>query len=246
MHVKYITLFTVLTVFITTQCKIQMQDNNTNNIDLQKEELISSWQERGVDVDPTILEAFRLVPRHYFTLPEYQKFAYADKPLPIPGGQTISQPATVVLMLDALNIKPGQRILEVGAGSGYNASMLATLVGPKGKVFSTEIIPELASFARKNLQKSDIKNVKVLQIDGSKGYSRQAPFDRIIVTAGAPRIPLALINQLANGGIMLIPADSNGSQTMFRISKSEGGIKIEDLGAYRFVPLTGKYGKRTQ
>ncbi len=209
----------------------------------QKEELIASWQQRDVPINYLIIEAFREVPREYFTLPEFREYVYFDKPLPILGGQTISQPTAVVQMLDAIDIQPGQNVLEVGAGSGYNASLLGTIVGPKGKVFSTEIIPELADFARENLKKAGITNVTVLLVDGSKGYKKRAPFDRIIVTAGAPRIPLALIDQLADNGIMLIPADANGYQTMFRLTKSQGGLKIEDLGAYQFVPLTGKYGK---
>ena len=214
------------------------------NIRAEKAALVDIWQQKGIISNTAIIEAFKKVPREFFTLPEFQQEVYLDQPLPILGGQTISQPTTVVLMLDALDIKPGQKILEIGAGSGYNAAMLGTLVKPNGMVISTEIVPELAEFAKANLAKAGITNVTALFFDGSQGYPDQAPFDRIISTAGAPTVPLALIEQLAEDGILLIPADSNGSQTMLSITKSMGGLRIEDLGQYRFVPLTGKYGKK--
>jgi len=213
-------------------------------LERQKEALILSWVERGVPIKQETIAAFQKVHRELFTLPEFREYAYTDRPLPILGGQTISQPITVLLMLDMLDIHPGQNILEIGAGSGYNAAMLGTLVGQKGSVISTEIIPELVDFAKNNLEKASIDTVKVMHVDGSKGYKKKAPYDRIISTAGAPRIPLALIEQLAEGGILLIPADANGYyQKMFKITKKKGGISIQEFGEFQFVPLTGEYGK---
>lgn len=204
--------------------------------------LIERWESQKV-VGKPVIAAFRKVPRELFVLPEYQDQAYLDEPLPIPAGQTISQPTTVVLMLDALEVRPGMKVLEIGAGSGYNAALLGVLVGPKGKVITIEIIPELAAFARKNLAKAGITNVTVVKADGSKGYAKEAPYDRIICTAAAPRIPQVLVNQLKDNGILLIPVGSGYLQKMVRARKVKGELETEELGDYVFVPLVGEYGQ---
>jgi protein-L-isoaspartate(D-aspartate) O-methyltransferase len=204
--------------------------------------LMHAWKKYGMVKNQAILDAFNIVHRSLFVLPEYYDATYEDIPLPILAQQTISQPSTVVLMLEALDVHEGQKILEIGAGSGYNAALLGVLVGSKGKVITTEIIPELFQFASENLKKAHISNVKVFNADGSKGYPEEAPYDRIIVTAGAPAIPETLIAQLKNNGILLIPTGNRYSQKLLRLKKADGNIFQEDLGEYRFVPLTGKYG----
>lgn len=208
----------------------------------QKGHLIHAWQQYGIIHNKAIFDAFAQLPRELFVLPQYQEQAYADIPLPILAGQTISQPTTVVFMLEQLAIKPGQKILEVGAGSGYNAALLGLLVGQKGTVISTEIIPELTHYAQENIRKAGIDNVQVIQSDGSQGYSAEAPYDRIIVAAAAPQIPQALLDQLKDGGILLIPVGGPEGQDMIRVTKKGASYAQENLGVFRFVPLTGKHG----
>lgn len=209
----------------------------------EKMQLVESWESSRAIQNKNVIEAFKKVPRELFVLPEYRADAYKDEPLPILAGQTISQPSTVVLMLDALEVRPGQKVLEIGAGSGYNAALLGVLVGTKGKVVSTEIIPELVQFAKKNLKSAGMTNVTVVKRDGSKGYAKEAPYDRIICTAAAPRIPKVLVDQLEDNGILLIPVGSGYLQKMIRARKAKGKLETENLGDYVFVPLTGEYGQ---
>lgn len=204
--------------------------------------LMEAWKKYGMVKNQAILDAFNKVHRSLFVLPEYYDATYEDVPLPILAQQTISQPTTVVTMLEALDIHEGQKILEIGAGSGYNAALLGTLVGDRGEVITTEIIPELFRFATENLKRAHVRNAKIFNADGSQGYEKEAPYDRIIVTAGAPAIPEALIAQLKNNGILLIPTGDRYSQKLLRLRKADGKTFQEDLGEYRFVPLTGKFG----
>lgn len=208
----------------------------------EKLQLIEKWEYEGVVSDKRVLDAFKKVRREQFVLDEYKDQTYLDEPLPIPAGQTISQPTTVVLMLDALDVKQGQKVLEIGAGSGYNAALLGVLVGKNGKVITTEIVPELVGFAKNNLKKAGIANVKVVHSDGSIGYAKEAPYDRIICTAAAPRIPKALEAQLKEGGILLIPVGPMYAQRMIKARKVKGKLETEDLGDFIFVPLIGKFG----
>jgi|SRR3989344_2072026 len=208
-----------------------------------KEELIRDLQKRVIK-DERVLEAFKAVPREAFVLKHYRDMAYEDRPLPILCEQTISQPTTVVIMTQALEVKDGMKVLEVGAGSGYQAAILSKLVGKKGKVIATEIIKEVAEFARDNLKKLNISNVKVINCDGSLGYEKEKPYDRIIVTAGASIIPEPLFKQLKIGGILVIPVGSLYSQSMLKIKKkSKGRRDIKNLGQFLFVPLKGEYGR---
>ncbi|MBI4018303.1 MAG: protein-L-isoaspartate(D-aspartate) O-methyltransferase [Candidatus Aenigmarchaeota archaeon] len=186
-----------------------------------------------------IIAAFRKVPREEFVLPQYKEYAYANEPLPIAAGQTISQPLTVAAMTEALQPASGMKILEVGAGSGYQAAILAEIVGGKGKVITTEFIPELARFAQDNLARCGYKNVFVILHDGSLGYGKEAPYDRIIVTAAAPDIPQALTEQLKEGGRLVITVGDE----LFLVEKDKE-IKKTFLGYYAFVPLKGKHGYR--
>ena len=202
-----------------------------------KQRLIEFWQKNSIVTNKQVLDAFAEIPREEFVLPKYKKEAYEDNPLPILAGQTISQPTTVVIMLEALELAKGQTVLEIGAGSGYNAALMSKIIGDKGVVYTTERIKSLAAFARKNLQKIGVKNVKVFNIDGSKGIKRYAPFDRIICTAAAQKIPKALVEQLKEWGIIIIPVGPSYSQQMIRARKFKGKILTETLGEFMFVPL---------
>ena len=207
---------------------------------MNKDELIQELIGCGALKTKQVIDAFRSVPREDFVPIEYRKYAYDNYPLPIAAGQTISQPLTVAAMTEALQPSRGQKILEVGAGSGYQAAILSEVVGPKGKVITTEIIPELFEFAKNNLKA--YKNVNLLSVDGSLGYSPEKPYDRIVVTASAPAIPKPLIAQLKDGGRLVIPVVDR----MLLIEKKNGKTKETFLGFYSFVPLTGEHGhKRT-
>jgi len=206
----------------------------------KKEVLINSLISEGWLKTDIIISAFRKVPREKFVPSELKRFAYVDEPLPIGYGQTISQPLTVAAMTEALGPKKGDKILEVGTGSGYQAAILSEIVGERGKIITTERIPELVNFAKNNLK--DYKNVYVVEYDGSKGYPEEAPYDRIIVTASAPKIPEPLIEQLKVNGRMVIPV----GDMMFVVDKVKSSknyeIKKKMIGYYVFVPLIGEYG----
>lgn len=208
-----------------------------------KKELIDYWKKTKMVTDRRVLKAFEDVKREDFVPDGELDYAYGDYPLPIGYNQTISQPSTVMIMTQDLKVKEGNKVLEVGAGSGYQAALLGKLVGSKGLVITAEIIPELAEFAKKNLKKAGIKNVKVVCCDGSMGYKKEAPYDRIIVTASCPAVPLPLIEQLKENGIILAPVGSSFfGQKMIKGVKKKGKLKTEFLGYYAFVPLKGKYG----
>jgi len=207
------------------------------------EQLIDYWKKSGTITDERLLKAFKEVPRKVFIKEIHKEEAYGDYPLPIGNGQTISQPTTVMLMTQALELQEGQKVLEVGAGSGWQAALIANIVGKKGKVITTEIIRELAEFAKNNMEKAKIKNVEVLNIDGSQGYKKQAPYDRIIITAACPQIPPPIIEQLKTGGILVAPVGSLAyGQDMIKLTKTSSGVTTKSLGRFVFVPLKGKYG----
>lgn len=193
-------------------------------------------------LDKKVLEAMLRVPRHRF-VPEFvQSAAYIDTPLEIGHGQTISAPHMVAIMCELLELSEGLKVLEIGTGSGYNAAVMAELVGKSGHIYTVERVEQLVEFARKNLEKTGYENVTVLLDDGSMGYSRYALYDRITVTCAAPDIPKPLLEQLKPGGIMVIPVGTY-SQELIRIKKdSEGNISKEREGGVIFVPLIGKYG----
>lgn len=195
-----------------------------------KSSLIKFWKE-NFNFSEEVIKAFKQVPREDFVLPEYKHMAYIDNALPILKGQTISQPTTVMTMTNELEVKKGQKILEIGTGSGYQAAILSKLVGPKGKIFTTEIIPELIELAKKNLK--NYKNIKLIHSKKELGYKKEAPYDRIIVTAGAKEVPKQLLTQLKSKGIMIIPAGQEDVKNLLKIKNN----KIENLGSYVFVPL---------
>lgn len=194
---------------------------------------------RGVE-DPRVVAAMEAVPRHEFVLPEDVGEAYADHPLPIGYGQTISQPYIVALMTELLELKPGEKVLEIGTGSGYQAAVLAELTD---KVYTVEIIPELAASAAERLQRLGYTKVKTRQGDGYYGWAEEAPFDAIIVTAAPDHVPPPLIEQLKDGARLVIPVGPPGGyQTLWRITKSEGKVISENITGVLFVPLTRSPG----
>jgi protein-L-isoaspartate(D-aspartate) O-methyltransferase len=204
-------------------------------------------QERGVMVDEQIaargvkdaavLDAMRRVRRDAFVLPEHLDAAYEDHPLPIGYGQTISQPYIVALMTESLAVKPGDRVLEVGTGSGYQAAVLAEL---GAEVYTVEIIPELAEQAAARLRDLGYVNAVARQADGYFGWEEQGPYDAIIVTAAPDHLPQPLTAQLKEGGRLVIPIGPQGAvQTLWRFVKRGDGLEATNLGGVLFVPLTG-------
>lgn len=193
---------------------------------------------RGVR-DQRVIDAMRKIPRHLFVPPQMQPYAYADSPLPIGYEQTISQPYIVGFMTEALELKPEDRVLEVGTGSGYQAAVLSLLVS---EVYSIEIVAPLAHQAAERLQNLGYGNVKVRAGDGYQGWPEAAPFEAIIVTAAPDHVPKPLLDQLAPGGRLVLPVGEQ-LQTLTRIRRTPKGLKSEELLPVRFVPMTGEAEK---
>lgn len=192
---------------------------------------------RGVQ-DAEVLRVMRSVPRHEFVPPEYVGQAYEDHPLPIGYGQTISQPYIVAWMTELLELKPGEKVLEIGTGSGYQALVLAELGDVE--VYSIEIIPELAEQAAVRLHRQGYDALHLKQGDGYYGWEEHAPFDAIIVTAAPDHLPQPLVEQLVDGGRIVIPIGPPGSyQSLWKFVKEGSGLKAYNLGDVAFVPLTG-------
>lgn len=201
---------------------------------MNKQELIEKLRIEGIKKE--IIEAINKIPRELFIPEEYKDQAYEDYPLPIGHEQTISQPSLVAQMIQYLELKKGNKVLELGTGSGWNASLIAYLINP-GKIFTIERIEKLADFAKNNIKKIGLKNIEVIHADGSKGYKTEAPYDKIIITANCDEYPKNLYSQLKKGGILLAPINNK----LIRIRKNKK-IEIEDLGGVIFVPLLkGKY-----
>jgi len=186
-------------------------------------------------------KAFLEVKREEFVPENIKNYAYIDSPLEIGNGQTISAPHMVAIMVEGLDIKKGQKILEIGAGSGYHAAIVSRLVGDKGHVYSIERFVNLGENAKKNLEKTKIKNVTIEIGDGSEGLQKYAPYDRIYVTCAAPDVPQPLIDQLKDGGKLMIPVGRMFCQLEL-IEKVKDKIHSKNLGGCAFVPLVGKYG----
>ena len=209
---------------------------------MQKELLIRYWRE-NYEFKEKEIEAFRNIKRENFVLKELEHVAYEDTPLPILREKTISQPTTVMIMTSALELKEGDKVFEVGTGSGYQTALLAELVGKSGKVISTEVIPELISFSKKNLKKSNINNIEIHEIDGSKGFEKEASYDKIIITAACKDFPPSLIEQLNLNGIIVAPVGNEENQMMVKAIKKENNeLEYEFLGPFLFSPLYGDYG----
>ncbi|MFH1149702.1 MAG: protein-L-isoaspartate(D-aspartate) O-methyltransferase [Actinomycetota bacterium] len=193
---------------------------------------------RGVR-DERILEAMLRIPRHLFVPPALRPRAYEDSPLPTAEGQTISQPYIVAWMTDLLGLKGDEVVLEVGTGSGYQAAILALLAG---KVYTIERIPALAESARTILSEFGLDNVEVIVGDGTRGLPEHAPYKGIIVTAGGPRVPDVLVEQLDEGGRLVIPVGPSSLQMLTVVEKRGGRIFTEQKGSCVFVPLIGQHG----
>jgi protein-L-isoaspartate(D-aspartate) O-methyltransferase len=193
---------------------------------------------RGIR-DPRVLSAMLAVPRHAFVPPEFLAQSYNDQPLPVGEGQTISQPFMVAAMSEALELAGGERVLEIGTGSGYQTAVLSVLAR---EVFTIETHASLAASAHGRLERLGYRNVQIRIGDGTLGWPEDAPFDAILVTAAAPQIPPPLLQQLAEGGRLVLPAGSAETQQLTRIRCRTGEISSERLFHCRFVPLVGRYG----
>ncbi|MGH6770739.1 MAG: protein-L-isoaspartate(D-aspartate) O-methyltransferase [Xanthobacteraceae bacterium] len=197
-------------------------------------QFLLTMRQRGIG-DAAVLRALDEVPREHFVAGEFEEAAYADRALPIACGQTISQPYVVAYMTEQLGVRPEHRVLEVGAGSGYQAAILSRVAG---EVVSIERYRTLADAARERLETLGYRNVEVRLGDGLAGAPDRAPFDRIIVTAAAETVPDALAEQLAEGGVMLLPlGPHDGVQRLVKLTKKDGELEREDLLDVRFVPL---------
>lgn len=216
------------------------------------EKLIDNLTKQGILRSPKVIRALQSIPRARFLSEESRAYSASDTPLPIGQGQTISAPHMVAIMNEALQLQTGQKILEVGAGSGWHAVTIAEIVAPKesprsewGHVYTVEINQTLAELARKNVMNSGYGDrISLIFGDGSKGYAQKAPYDRIVVAAASPEIPRPLLKQLKPEGIMLIPV-GNASlfQTLLKVTKeADGKLKETSLGGVAFVPLIGEYG----
>ena len=201
------------------------------------QQLIEEIEAQGVQ-DPDVLRVMQTVPRHKFVPPEYIEQAYENHPLPIGYGQTISQPYIVAWMTELLDLQPGEKVLEIGTGSGYQAAVLAELESVE--VYTIEIVPELAESASTRLQELGYSNVHVMQGDGYYGWPEQAPFDAIIVTAAPDHLPAPLIEQLSEDGRLIIPIGPQGwVQSLWKFVVEDEELKGYNLGGVRFVPFTG-------
>lgn len=204
----------------------------------QREQMVETQLESRDIQSERVLEAMKKVPRHLFMPASVRQYAYVDSPVPIGKGQTISQPYIVGLMTQTVDPKPGDRALEVGTGSGYQAAVLGELVQ---EVFSIEIIPDLAERAEKVLAESGYDNVEVRQGDGYQGWPEKAPFDIILITAAPEEIPQPLIDQLAEGGRLVVPVGPQGEiQTLTLVTREKGEVKRTYITDVRFVPMTGE------
>jgi protein-L-isoaspartate(D-aspartate) O-methyltransferase len=202
----------------------------------------SQLRARGIR-DERVLSTMEKVPRHIFVASPLQKAAYDDNPVPLGEGQTISQPFIVGYMLEALQVQPEDRVLEVGTGTGYQAALLGELAR---EVYTIERVPALHVTARDNLEQLGYSNVETVLSDGTRGLPERAPFDRIIVAAAAPDIPGPLFEQLAEGGRMVIPVGTAETQDLLLVRKHNGLAITQRLEGCRFVPLVGEQGFRQE
>ena len=209
----------------------------------RRKELINRLKFEGRIKSQDVENAFLDVPREIFVTDNLKKYAYLDSPLEIGNGQTISAPHMVAIMVEALDLHKGQKILEIGAGSGYHAAIVARLIGEEGHVFTIERFESLADVAKKNLKRANITNVTVEVGDGSKGLIKYSPYDRIYVTCAAPDVPQPLIDQLNESGKLMIPVGRMVCKLEL-IEKKGEKINTKNLGGCAFVPLIGEYGHK--
>jgi len=210
-----------------------------------RKDLVLKLKDMGHIKTEKVKEAMLNVPREEFMTPETKSLAYIDRPIPLKRGQTISAPHMVAIISEKLSLEPGMKVLEIGTGFGYNAAVIAELLGPEGHVYTIERIESLKETADQNLKRTGYsKNVTVIWGDGTKGYPDQAPYDRIYATASAPKVPEPLKSQLKIGGRLLAPVGQDSSyqelQCIVRISENE--YKSYNLGGVIFVPMIGEHG----
>ena len=208
----------------------------------KREKLVDRLVRRNYITDKAVENALRNVPRHKFVPEEQREKAYIDRPLPIGSGQTISAPHMVGILVEKLSLDGDEKVLEIGGGSGYNATVVAEVL-EEGRVISIERIESLAEKARRNIEEAGYQDkIKVVVGDGSKGYEAEAPYDRVFLTAGAPKLPEPLINQLKDGGMIVGPVGGRRSQVLV-VGKKRGDELIEEeWGRCAFVPLIGEHG----
>ena len=211
--------------------------------DLRGQMVRRQIEARGI-FDPIILDAFREVPREEFVSEEYRPWAYDDNPLPIEAGQTISQPYIVALMIEAAGIRAGDKVLEVGAGSGYAAAVMSRIAR---QVFGIERQTELVQIACERLARLGYDNVTIVEGDGTRGYPSEAPFNAILAAASGSHVPKPLIDQLSPGGRLVMPiGDPGWVQELVKVTKlPDGTMTQQNLGGVRFVPLIGEEGWKT-
>jgi protein-L-isoaspartate(D-aspartate) O-methyltransferase len=230
----------ILVTSVLSGCSNEKREvNEKANFEIQRMKMVEEQIEtRGIK-NRSVLEAMKRVPRHEFVPNEYIDQAYDDHPLPIGEGQTISQPYIVALMTELAMIGPESKVLEIGTGSGYQAAILAQIVK---KVYSVEIIKSLGEQAGKRLKELGYKNIEVKIADGYFGWEENAPYDAIIITAAPDHIPQPLINQLKDGGVVVIPVGPPGAyQTLWQIIKNGDQLISNNMGGVSFVPLTGEH-----
>ena len=211
------------------------EKNQNSNFEQQKQQLYSYWKNSRMIISDPVLNAFLAVPRELFVDPSYRHQSYADHPLPIGCEQTISQPTTVMMMLQLLEVLPDQRVLEIGTGSGYNAALLAELTG---EVVTLERHLQLVKIAKENLKQAGYKDVIVVNGDGKQGYASEGPYDRIMVTAAAHQVPQKLKDQLSIGGLLVAPIGATYGCEMLTLKKiSSENFQTSSHGLFSFVPL---------
>lgn len=193
--------------------------------------------------DERVAEAMGKAPRELFIPENLKESAYIDHPLPIGYGQTISAPGVVAFMAKVLEVREGMKVLDVGSGSGWVSAIMAELVGKKGRVIALERVPELVEVGKENCAKLGYGNIEFVEFDGTMGYGKEAPYDRITVGAAAPDVPHPLVEQLKEGGKMIIPVGAAYFQELALIEKIGGKTSRRDVMSVVFVPLIGKYGK---
>lgn len=226
----------LLSFLLLASCRAgEADDFSSAREEMVNEQIVA----RGVK-DERVLKAMREVPRHELVPVEVRRLAYTDRPLPIGNGQTISQPYIVAFMTEKLAPRPTDRVLEVGTGSGYQAAVLAKLVA---EVFTIEIVESLATRATEDLRRLGFGNVHVKAGDGYQGWAEHAPFDAVIVTCAPDHVPQPLVDQLKEGGRMIIPVGEAGVQELVLLEKRSGKVERRAVLPVRFVPMTGEAGK---
>jgi len=209
----------------------------------QRKKLVDNLIDKGYLKSKKVIKAFLKIPRENFIPENLKNSAYYDTPLEIGNRQTISAPHMIAIMCEALDFKEGQKVLEIGTGSGYHAAIVSEIIGKKTKIYSIERFSDLAKKAKERIKKIEIKNIEIIVGDGSLGYKKESPYDIIYLTCAAPNIPKTLIEQLKDSGKLLIPVGKMFCDLIL-LKKDKGEIIKKNLGGCAFVPLIGKYGHK--